>query len=983
MGTEPCTSSGVLDPSLRNAPNSHQHQDPSSHNQGNNGTVKPSIGPYQHQNRYPYYDTSGDFSYHTDSSISTVPIFGCQTHNNMINNQPHAAGSHYTRVNAQEPHHLQSGQSHIQSFAPMYPGCGPGINHNEMFNVPSQNAQSNNTVGHLNGLPHPLHSVNPGGAPQLPGTHRDETFHDLKNTKQDNEMVAPQNGRPEIEPFHGKLSEVPPTYSSLYANQIEASTTAPHHLAQNGANVPPHAKSNGVYQANTWHHYPTLSEINNGGARNSDIESHDPDPWAWYPSMGQNFPAHDHRSDLPQSMNQHITSTSMDTAPGLATACTHQNHVERSNRGALQGSPSQYQAEAVVPLANGPPPTSHSGAPASDPVNLNSGIPEYRAEVNLGFEIYHPHPSNAQAPDMVSGSGTVAHPNPSNGGFNMPPSSNIMCSGVQAPNGADTWPPSNPKLPSFHQGQCHNPANGNIQPISHLSAGDLGGSYARQYQNATTPGSQNGVTNGQALGFQAPHTSNVAHSSGAHPIPRGNTGTGSNGGAHEVAVRPPSVQYPCSVPVPATLPNRQAPGYDFDMHFLQTSILERPPSSNARIEDVHTNYTTVAYPVPGHPRPANGHVNESDSRPANGYELSLIHGQNQQPQAKKWNDRGLMLMVNDGGNRKTRARKRRPPRKTREGKGDRYEASGTYPKRMQPNGRCGKAPMTAEISLLRTGHYNGCDGAPSGLLPLQPNGLPLRRPNGLLDLQPNGLPKVPTSLEKPLGPPTSLHESNSSAQHVNGCHRENDAHIYATKLQDGSGDLHPGPSALGVPAQPAPVRMTVALPPNGSAVQNNDVGIAPSMNCNSWDLDEDLLPADQTDDHIEGFQTRSPGFQQKNAEKSGEDFASALLTDSMPFKTPPKDLANRAAGVVQQGQATTVLMNVIQPDTDALFHEKMKRIDHEHFPGLPGQMQWPLRTSSTCSGAENFRLDTPPGDGGKERPGSGKKTAVRNLEVPA
>ncbi|OJD16978.1 hypothetical protein AJ78_02912 [Emergomyces pasteurianus Ep9510] len=956
MDSASCTSTGAQDPSPRNAPNGHHIQGPPPGKQGNNEHAHPNSGPYPYM--YPYshcHDTSGDSSSCTDNSINPMSIIEHHNNNNMMTNQPHATSSHYTHVD----YPFQSGQPQMQSFAPMYTGCGSGIYHNETPNVPDQNAQCNNVVGRQDGLLQPLYGVNPGVAPQMPKTGRSETSHGLNQTRQNNKTVAHQNEL--TQPLHGASPEAPPPYSILHANPNEARTTAPHQSVLNTVSAPQHFESNRVYQAYTGHPNLTFSAINNS------TDSHDPGIWGSYQSMGQNPPAFDYRSGLPQSMNQHLYSFGMGITHCPPMNSTHPNNVEHSPQGVPQGRPNGFQAGAVVPLTTGQPLIAHSGAPAPGPPNVNPGVCEYRAEVNVGSQINHAS-SNAHAPDSASDTGTVLYPNDSYGGFNGTPTSNVMCSGVQAPNGEDASPPPNPNLPGFQHGQSHNPVHDDVQPISHQNIGHTGGSYGGLHPSANNPGFQNGVAHSPALGFQSHHTSKAAHTGDPQLGPGRNAMTGSNGVTHEIDVKPPPVQCPSSVPVPLTFLNQHAPGYAFDLHFFQNPTLEGLPNANVPIEGAvcaHTYHITMGYPGPGNSRPFMDRINGSEDGHRNGNKLALTQDQNQQHQAKKPNESGLMPRVKDGSNRKTRVQKRRQAGKLH--RGGRYEALGSYPTCLQPNGGCGQARMIPEMSPP------GRDGAPSGLPPLQPNGLPARQPNGLLALQPNGRPWASTS----------LHERNGSTPHVNGCNRENKEHIYATKPQGDNIGLHPGPPALGAPVLQEPGLIGVEMPPDAPGVQNHGMEKPQNKSGILCDSDNVLLSSDPAGDLMEGFLTGMADFQEMNTENSKDPLASALLTDSVPFKTPPKDLANRAAAIVQQGQPATVLMGVIQPDTDACFRNELERLDHEIFLGLPSQIRWSVNSNSTYSGAKNTCLGIPPDDGQQQQPSKDGKTAVEKLEDPS
>ncbi|PGH29607.1 hypothetical protein GX50_07641 [[Emmonsia] crescens] len=969
MDTASCTWPGGQDPSPQSAPNDH-HQIPPPHDQGNGGPVQPNIGPYPY-----YHDASGDSSSSTDNSMNRMPGIKYHTSNNMMNTQPLAAGSNYAH------YHLQNGQSHMQSFAPMYPGfkgqqstsngngpmhnnnngngIGIGVNGqmpdihcNDTFDVPSQNGQGNNMIAHQNRMSQPLHDVNPGVPPQMPDTHCNETFNVPSQNGQSNSMIAHQNRM--AQPLHGGYHEAAPQYLSPYAHQNAPHPAAPHHPVQNGINIPTHPEFNGV-QANTGHLNPTLDAMNNG------IGSHHPGSWGSHPFLGQNPLALDNRPGSPQSLNQYTAPGRMGTVGCPVANGTHQTNVEHPNQGVATGSHGGRQTDAVIPPPHGAPPFPHHAAPASDPVYVKKGIPGYQADVNVGHQNSQAPSSNAQAPDRSPGSGAFPHPNPSYGGFNMPPSANVICSGVQVPNSIDARPPPNANPPGFQNGQPHNPVYSDFQPADNHNVEYTRGPYAGQHPNANNPGFQNGAAHNPALGFQPHGISNAAHTGSPYCSQRPNTVTGSNGVTHETNARPPPAQCSASAPAPTTFLNQQAPGHAFDLHLLQDPILGRPPPSNVPIAGAvgtHTYPAMAGYPVPGHPGPANGHVNGA------GNGLSPAHAHVKQPHANPRKDSRMAFMVDDGGNRKTGAQKRGQPRKPRagKGKGGGGKASGPPLLRLLPNGKCAQAPMTPDISPPAIGSGSGCGDVPSDLP----------------DLLPNGRAKASTWIEMLASLPLAPHESNGSAPWVNSSHQQNEAHMYPTMAQGGNAGAPPGPPALQAPTQSTTVPTAVGIPPGVPAIPNHVFDIAPDVNDMWWGFDDVPWLPDPLDDLLKKLHTERNGV---HGEK--DLLASAWLAHSMPFESRPEVLANRAAAIMQQDQPGTVRMSDIQPDTDARFRKKMKRIHHEIFPGLPGQTQWLLGSSLAHPGAANFRLETRPGgSGGKQRPGGGGKMTVGNPEVP-
>ncbi|KKZ68365.1 hypothetical protein EMCG_05951 [[Emmonsia] crescens] len=928
MDTASCTWPGGQDPSPQSAPNGH-HQIPPPHDQGNGGPVQPNIGPY------PYnLDTSGDSSSSTDNSMNRMPGIKYHTRDNIMSTQPLAAESNYAH------YHLQNGQSHMQSFAPMYPEFR-GQQSTSNGNGPMHN----NNNGNGNGI---------GVNGQMPDIHCNETFDVPSQNGQSNNMVAHHNGMAQT--LHGGYHEAAPQYLSPYAHQSAPHPAAPHHPVQNGINIPTHPESNGV-QANTGHLNPTLDTMNNG------IGSHHPGSWGSHPFLGQNLLALDNRPGLPQSLNQYTAPGSMGTVGCPVANGTHQTDVEHPNQGVVTGSPGGRQTGAAISPAHGAPPFPHHAAPASDPVYVKTGIPGYQADANVRHQNSQAPSSNAQAPDRSPGSGAFPHPNPSYGGFNMPPSSNVIGSGVQVPSSMDAGPPLNANPPGFQNGQSHNPVHGDFQPADNHNVEYTRGPYAGQHPNANNPGFQNGVAHNPALGFQPPGISNAAHTGSPYFGPRPNTVTGSNGVTHETNARPPPAQCSASAPVPTTFLNQQAPRHAFDLHLLQDPILRRPPPSNVPIAgamDTHIYPVMAGYPVPGHPGPANDHLNGTGT----GKGLSPTHAHVKQPHANPRKDSGMAFMVDDGGNRKKGVQKRGQPRKSRagKGKGGGGKASGLPLLRLLPNGKCAQAPMTPDVSPSAVGHGNGCGGAPSGLP----------------DLQLNGRVQAPTWIEMLAGLPLAPHESNGSAPWVNSSHQQNGVHMYPTMAQGGNGGAPPRPPALQAPAQPTTVPTAVGMPPGVPAIPNHGFDIASEVNDMWWVFDDVPLLPDPLDDLLKKFHTERNGV---HGEK--DLLAPAWLAHSMSFESRPGVLAHRAAAIMQQDQPGTVRMSDIQPDTDARFRKKMKRIDHEIFPGLPGQTQWPLGSSLDHPGAANFRLEIRPGSsGGKQRPGGGGKMTVGNPEVP-
>ncbi|KLJ05584.1 hypothetical protein EMPG_10917 [Blastomyces silverae] len=518
------------------------------------------------------------------------------THRNEAFNVPSQNG----QSNMMMAH--QNGVSHSPDGMTGVPPQMQGTHHNEFFSASNHIGQNNNMIAHQNGVTQPPHEVNPGTSPQnqgpqqsspfhepnhpgqnnnavahhemnprapsyIPGTHYNEPFHEPTHPGNGN-IIAPQNGA--TQPFPRVNPEHLPPHSS------QPHQSAPHHAVQDGLNIPAHSDFNGVQQTNVGHPNP------NSDAENMGIESHPSGSWDPNPHMGQNPPAPDHGSGLSPSQAQIIYTGEMVLAPHQESEYVHQYNVHHLNQGVPPGSFGGNQTGAVTTQPHIPPQPDQQDAPAPDPDFVNPSIPGYQPDVHAWLNNSHAPASVAQAPDRSSDSGTVPHPNPSNAGFTMSPTSNEMGADAQAENAMVQSTPPNANPPFPQDGQFHHPFNGGTQPANDQNVENMGNPDVFQ------SGSQ-GFPNGMAQ----------------HPVPVPQP-VNSNAGQHM---------------------NQNNHGFQNDM--VQHPAPEpQPVNSNAGQHMNQNNHSfqngTVHHPVPV-PQPSDSNAGQCMNQNNHGFQNGMVH----------------------------------------------------------------------------------------------------------------------------------------------------------------------------------------------------------------------------------------------------------------------------------------------------------------------------------------------------------------------
>ncbi|EGE81090.1 hypothetical protein BDDG_04031 [Blastomyces dermatitidis ATCC 18188] len=372
-----------------------------------------------------------------------------------------------------------------------------GTHRNEAFNVPSQNGQSNTMMAHQNGVSHSLDGMTFGVPPQMQGTHHNEFFSVSNQIGQNNNMIANQNGVAQP-PHEANPGNSPHNQGSQHGSPFRG----PNHLGQNNTAVAHHQMNPrapsyipGTHHNEPFHEPNHPGHGNVGPPQNGTIQpfpgmnpehlpphSSQPHPSAPHHPVpdGLNVPPHSEFNGVQQTNVGHPNPESNDMHPG----------IHHPNQGVLAGSFEGNQTGAVITHPHGPPQPYQQDAPVPNPGFVNPTIPGYQPDVHAWPNNSHAPAPVAQEPDRFSDPGTV-HRNPSNARFTMPPSSNGMGTGVQAPNamGQNTPPNANPPFPQ--DGQFNHPSNGGTQPANDQNIENMGN------PNGFHAGSQ-GFPNGMA-----------------------------------------------------------------------------------------------------------------------------------------------------------------------------------------------------------------------------------------------------------------------------------------------------------------------------------------------------------------------------------------------------------------------------------------------------------------------------------------------------
>ncbi|EQL30267.1 hypothetical protein BDFG_07258 [Blastomyces dermatitidis ATCC 26199] len=484
-----------------------------------------------------------------------------------------------------------------------------GTHRNEAFNVPSQNGQSNTMMAHQNGVSHSLDGMTFGVPPQMQGTHHNEFFSVSNQIGQNNNMIANQNGV--AQPPH----EVNPGNSPHnQGSQHGSPFRGPNHLGQNNTAVAHHQMNPrapsyipGTHHNEPFHEPNHPGHGNVGPPQNGTIQpfpgmnpehlpphSSQPHPSAPHHPVpdGLNVPPHSEFNGVQQTNVGHPNPESNDMHPG----------IHHPNQGVLAGSFEGNQTGAVITHPHGPPQPYQQDAPVPNPGFVNPTIPGYQPDVHAWPNNSHAPAPVAQAPDRFSDPGTV-HRNPSNAGFTMPPSSNGMGTGVQAPNamGQNTPPNANPPFPQ--DGQFNHPSNGGTQPANDQNIENMGN------PNGFHAGSQ-GFPNGMAY----------------HPVPAPQP-SDSNAAQHmnqnNRSFQNGVVHHPASAPQPSN--SYAAQHMHQNNHGFQNGVVHHPvpapqPSDSNAAQHMNQNNRSFQNGVVHHPAPA--------PQPSNSYAAQHMHQNN-------------------------------------------------------------------------------------------------------------------------------------------------------------------------------------------------------------------------------------------------------------------------------------------------------------------------------------------------------------------